>query len=87
MGESIYDKRHRVVVALMIETRKKAGLRQVDVAEQLTSKNQQLVSGMESGQRRIDIAELHAYCDAVNVNFLDFMSSYYDRARPRKAPR
>lgn len=81
MGESIYSRRHRTVVDLMIESRQAANLRQADVAERMIfeSANQQLVSDMESGQRRIDVAELHAYCEAVGVTLEQFIDRYTKR--------
>lgn len=79
---SIYDDRHKTLVALIVETRKQAGLRQTDIAGRMGEKiYQQIVSNMESGQRRIDVVELDRLLDAIGVDFLDFMQTYYERTR------
>ena len=44
-------------VAMLVEERAKAGLRQVDLAEKM-GVYQSWVTHMESGQRRIDVIEL-----------------------------
>lgn len=48
---------HKIVGKVLAEFRKKAGLRQQDLAARLT-KPQSFVSSYEAGQRRIDVLEL-----------------------------
>lgn len=78
MGEGIYDERHRVLIDLMVEARREAGLTQTALAERLGG-SQQVVSFMESGQRRIDVVELHEFCEIVGVDLLDFVTRYVER--------
>jgi len=57
LEKTIYTKEFKAVLARVIEARKLAGLRQVDVAEKL-GVDQTYISKMESGQRRMDVVEL-----------------------------
>lgn len=57
MNKAIYTKTHKTLVEKLKEARKKAGLKQTDVAEKL-GKTQSYVSKIESGQCRIDIIQL-----------------------------
>ncbi|MFB9265377.1 helix-turn-helix domain-containing protein [Bradyrhizobium erythrophlei] len=52
------------LAALLAELRKKAGLRQIDLAQRL-GVYQSWVTHMESGQRRIDVIELIEICEAL----------------------
>jgi transcriptional regulator with XRE-family HTH domain len=49
------------------EARRRAGLRQVDVAVALR-RTQSFVAKVESGERRIDLIEAIAYCGAVGLD-------------------
>lgn len=53
----ITPEEHRVVGKVLADFRKKAGLRQQDLAARL-NKPQSFVSSYEAGQRRIDVLEL-----------------------------
>ncbi|MFN3649727.1 MAG: helix-turn-helix domain-containing protein [Armatimonadota bacterium] len=55
----------------MRETRREAGLSQADVAARL-GQTQSWVSKCERGERRLDIIEVRAFCDAFGVPFPDF---------------
>jgi len=57
MGRTIYSKSHRYIVEQLIKARKKAGLKQKDVAGKL-KRTQSYISKMEAGQRRIDVVQL-----------------------------
>jgi len=57
MGKTIYSKSHRYIVEQLIKARKKAGLKQKDVAGKL-KRTQSYISKMEAGQRRIDVVQL-----------------------------
>jgi transcriptional regulator with XRE-family HTH domain len=56
---------------LLREARVAAGLRQADVADQL-SEPQSYVSKYESGERRLDIVELWAILDALGMTLAEF---------------
>jgi transcriptional regulator with XRE-family HTH domain len=57
MPETVTSPLQKKLVAMLVEERTKAGLRQVDLAEKL-GVYQSWVTHMESGQRRIDVIEL-----------------------------
>lgn len=74
------DKKERErLLALLKRARKEAGLRQVDVAERLDVP-QSYVSKYESGERRLDLLELRAVCEALGISTLSFVKRF-ERAR------
>jgi transcriptional regulator with XRE-family HTH domain len=54
----------------LIQKRKKAGLRQVDVAKRL-GRYQSYITNIETGQRRIDAVELVDLAEAIGFNPCD----------------
>jgi transcriptional regulator with XRE-family HTH domain len=71
MQKSLYGPGHAAFLRLLREVREKAGLRQEDVAKRL-GKPQSFVSKVESGERRLDVLELHEICGVMGVKFPDF---------------
>ena len=57
MGKSIYSKEYKGVVDKLKKARQEAGLKQEEVAFKL-KKPQSFISKIESGERRVDVAEL-----------------------------
>ena len=57
MEKTIFTKSHKYIVGQLIKARKKAGLKQNDVAKRL-GKTQSYISKIEAGQRRIDVVQL-----------------------------
>ncbi|PIR73118.1 MAG: hypothetical protein COV26_00235, partial [Candidatus Nealsonbacteria bacterium CG10_big_fil_rev_8_21_14_0_10_36_23] len=55
--KSIYSKEYKGVVDKLKKARQKAGLKQEEVASKL-KKPQSFISKIESGERRVDVAEL-----------------------------
>lgn len=66
-------KYHRLLLTLR-EARERAGLTQLDVAEKLST-YASYVSKCESGERRIDVAELADFCRLYRVSLVDFLRS------------
>jgi transcriptional regulator with XRE-family HTH domain len=60
MDKTIYTDSHRHLVSRLIDARKKARLKQSDVAKKL-GRTQSYVSKIESGQRRIDTVQLKEF--------------------------
>jgi transcriptional regulator with XRE-family HTH domain len=58
---------------LLRQVRQEAGLTQADIALRV-GQPQSFVSKYESGERRLDILELHAVCSAVGLSMTDFIS-------------
>jgi len=67
MVETIQTVRHKTLVGLLVAHRKRAGLRQADVAKRL-KKAQTWVAYLESGQRRIDVVEYLALAAAIGFD-------------------
>lgn len=61
-----------IFLVLLRELRHEAGLRQRDLAERI-GVPQSFVSKCESGERRLDIVELRALCQALGVPLSDFI--------------
>jgi ribosome-binding protein aMBF1 (putative translation factor) len=57
MPKTVTSPLQKTLAAMLVEQRKKAGLRQVDLATKM-GVYQSWVTHMESGQRRIDVIEL-----------------------------
>lgn len=57
MSKTVTSPLQKKLAAMLVEFRKKAGLRQVDLAEKL-GVYQSWVTHLESGQRRVDVVEL-----------------------------
>ena len=56
---------------LLKDLRRKAGVRQNDLAERLGAP-QSFVSKYETGERRLDVEEVQAICKALGLSFVDF---------------
>jgi transcriptional regulator with XRE-family HTH domain len=57
LATTLGSKRHRILIALLIERRKAAGMTQAQLAKRL-GKSQSFISRLESGQRRVYVVEL-----------------------------
>lgn len=57
MSKTVTSPLQKKLAAILVDARKTAGLRQVDLAQKL-GVYQSWVTHMESGQRRIDVVEL-----------------------------
>ena len=70
MDKTIYTKNHRDMVKRLTKARKKARLKQKDVAKKL-GRTQSYISKIEAGQRRIDIIQLKEFAAIYkkNLNF------------------
>ena len=67
MVKVIATKQHNALVELIRTERRRAGLRQIDVAKKLGEK-QQWVALVEKGQRRISVVEFIALAAAVDFD-------------------
>jgi len=65
MANSLHSREYKVLTALLIEARKKAGLTQQQVADRL-GKPQSFVAKYEGGERRLDIIEFIHLCRLLN---------------------
>ena len=65
--DTITTKRHHRLVELLISERKRAGIRQAELARRV-GKTQTFVARIEAGQRRIDAIELLSLCRIIGVD-------------------
>ena len=67
MPRTLDARRHEALRALLVERRKIAGLRQVDLAKRL-GRSQCYVSNIEIGQKRIALIELIEWAEAIGFD-------------------
>ena len=67
MAKSIYSKRYRQFLDLLIQARKEADLTQVEVASRL-DRPQSFVSKYENGERRLDVVEFLDVAKAIDFD-------------------
>lgn len=73
MDKSIFTKEYSLFLELLRRAREDKGLTQADLAERL-EETQSFISKVERGERRIDIVELRAFCQAIGIGFSTFIS-------------
>jgi transcriptional regulator with XRE-family HTH domain len=67
MARSVFSEPYGALLRLLIEARRKAGLRQTDLAQRL-GKPQSFVSKIERGERRIDLIEFLIIARAIDAD-------------------
>ncbi|MBY3484500.1 helix-turn-helix domain-containing protein [Rhizobium laguerreae] len=67
MAKSLHSKRQQVLVAAIAEQRRAKGLSQAQVAKAL-GRHQPFIANIESGERRVDLLELLALADIIELN-------------------
>ncbi len=70
--KSIYTDEYAIVLRLLREARKKSGITQIDLADQL-GQTQSFVSKVERGDRRLDIVQLRTILLEFGVTLPDFV--------------
>lgn len=79
----LHSDEYETLVALLKQARKEAGLTQVEVAARL-GVEQSMVSKVERRERRLDVAELRAFCTALGIGLSDFVSRFEAALPPRR---
>jgi transcriptional regulator with XRE-family HTH domain len=67
LGKTLGSKRHKALIALLIQKREAAGMTQADLADRL-GEYQSFVARLESGQRRIDVVEFLDIAEALSFD-------------------
>lgn len=75
MEKSIFSHRYALLRQLLRDRRKKAGLTQAEVADRL-DEPQSYISKVESGERRLDLVQLHSFCEAMGIALRDIVDEY-----------
>lgn len=78
MRKSIHTREYRILLELLIEVRRRAGLTQSDLGHRLPFE-QPGISKIERGERRIDIVELKRICEAVGMTLGQFVTEFEKR--------
>lgn len=93
MAKTIYRTEYRLVVNRLREAREALGISQTELAMRL-GRNQQWVSLMESGSRRLDVIEFVEVCHSLELDpvlpLADVEASFSAnaaKAKPRKRER
>lgn len=73
--KSLRTHEHEQLLALLRDTRRRAGLRQVELSKRL-KKPQSFVSKYESGERRLDFIELRQICKALGIGLPAFIRRF-----------
>lgn len=74
MPDSFHSEQYKMFIALLRETREALKVSQAALASKL-EQPQTFVSKCETGIRRLDVVELHAWLQALNVDFPKFVDA------------
>lgn len=72
MEKSIYSREYTLLIEKLREAREHSGLTQAQLAERL-KQDQPFISKVERCDRRLDVVELRAFCNAIGIPFVDFI--------------
>lgn len=86
MSKSTFSSEYTVFRETLKDLRLRAAITQTDLATRL-GRPQSHVSKFEAGERRLDVIETMAICDAIGVSFEDFISEFTARLRQRQKGR
>lgn len=73
MEKSIYSQEYAAFLKLLKAERVRLGFTQEEIASRLSA-TQSFVSKCERGERRLDVVELRAWCDALELPLHDFIT-------------
>ena len=80
MPSSVFTQRHQDFIQFLVETRKAAGVTQVQLAERL-GRPQSFVSKVERGERRIDVIEFCQIAEALGHDPSKLLKEFVDLKR------
>lgn len=78
--KAIQSDAYRSMIAFLRKSRRDQEMSQEELARRL-GVAQNIVSAIESGQRRVDVMELAQLCDALGLDFLKVISQFWDAYR------
>jgi transcriptional regulator with XRE-family HTH domain len=73
--KSIKTESYQVLIALLKQKRQDQGVTQDDLAKKI-GLDQTFVSKYETGERRLDVIELRRVCEALDMDFIEFISEF-----------
>lgn len=71
MAKSVHSESYRAFLRLLIESRQLVGVSQIELAKRL-KKTQPMISKIEQGERRIDIAEFFEIAGVLGIDPIAF---------------
>lgn len=85
MEKSIHSNQYLAFLKVLRHMRRRAGLTQIQLAEKI-DETQTFVSKCERGERRIDVVELGAFCQAFGMSLKQFVTVFEKamESSPRK---
>lgn len=75
MRKTIHTERGRLLASMVREARESRGITMRQLAAQL-NRPHTVIAKIESGDRRVDLVELEAICDALGVSLVEFVRRY-----------
>jgi transcriptional regulator with XRE-family HTH domain len=76
--KSLHTRNYAAFLKLLIETRHRAGLTQIQLGQRLPF-DQPAISKIERGERRVDVIELKMICDQLGISLQDFIAELEQR--------
>jgi transcriptional regulator with XRE-family HTH domain len=84
MRKSVHTRDYATFLELLIEFRRRAGLTQAQLGQQLPFE-QPAISKIERGERRVDVIELKLICERLGVSLQDFIIELQRRLEKKNA--
>ena len=78
MEKTLTTKEFRIFTELLRETRQRAGVTQIELAERV-KQTQSYISKVERGECRLDIVQIRQFCLALKTTLPDFVNEYESR--------
>jgi transcriptional regulator with XRE-family HTH domain len=75
MEKSTFSHEYRLFLRVLRRVRRREGLTQAELAKRL-GQTQSFVSKCERGERRLDIVEVRAFCQALGIGLADFVTEF-----------
>ena len=83
MEKSAFTREYQVFCRLLRECREEHDLTQVQLAQRL-GETQSEISKFERGERRLDLVQLHKWCQAIGVKASEFVRSFENAVPSRR---
>jgi len=80
MEKTIHSSAYALFLKLLKAQRDGQGLTQLAIAAKMGT-TQTFVSKCERGERRLDVVELHMWCNALGITTADFVQDFDDALR------
>lgn len=81
---TIHDPAYRVILSLLREARRAAGVSQGEIATRM-GYSRTVISKLERGELRLDLLQLRQYCEAIGVPLVGFVQRFEQALAERGA--